>query len=113
MCAMLLWTIYNGDTKKLFAPVSYVGKTDEGEWTLLTRQDGIEKGAVHYCGVDEGFEEYKWLYFTNLNKEDMGTIMDSGICVKECPSQSLTVNILVDITRPVLIDRRVHTSILA
>ena len=98
MCVSLAWTILNGDTKRVFAPVSFVDKHDLGEWTLLSRPDGIKKDAVHYCGVDRGFKDYKWLYFTNFNTGDPSTIMDTGICVSHCPFHKAKVDDLVYIT---------------
>jgi hypothetical protein len=42
MCVLLGWIIYHGHTEKLYAPISYVARNNESEWTLLTRPEGIE-----------------------------------------------------------------------
>ena len=61
--------------------MSFIDRTHRGEWTLLSREEGIEREKVSYCGIDQGFEEYKWLYFTNFNTGDKSTYMDTGVCV--------------------------------
>ena len=38
----------------------------------------------HFCGYDSGYENYKYLYFTNIS----GTVKDmykSAVCVEKCP----------------------------
>ena len=44
------------------------------------------------CGYDEGFKDYKYLYFTNviggLKDFDTNKIID-GVCVKICPNETL------------------------
>ena len=71
MCILLGWTISQGRTDLLFAPVSFVNKTD-GAWSIMDREDAIEKGSVHYCGVppenkdDPNFDDFPWLYIADL-----------------------------------------------
>jgi len=88
MLVLLFWTISQGQTELLFAPVSFVNQTATGgTWEIMDRVDSVRSDNIHYCGVSAGYEDYKWLYFANLNKrpDQIDEIMDTGICVKECP----------------------------
>lgn len=54
--------------------------------------------------MDEGYEDFKWLYFakiklsyTSVANKEYNKIMDTGICVKECPKQNATADEIKDI----------------
>jgi hypothetical protein len=49
---------------------------------MSTRDTGVQDKTYSFCGVTEGYEEFKWVYFVKLTSSDF---MDTGICVKECP----------------------------
>tara|TARA_B110000305_G_scaffold163342_1_gene180675 strand:- start:7 stop:231 length:225 start_codon:yes stop_codon:yes gene_type:complete len=39
-----------------------------------------------FCGHDEGLENYPYLYMPNLNEAGVKGILNTGICVDECPN---------------------------
>lgn len=39
-----------------------------------------------FCGHDEGLEDYPYLYMPNLNDGGVKDILNTGICVDECPT---------------------------
>ena len=56
------WAFTKGDMERLTAPVD-----DDG----------------HFCGVDEGYEDYPFVYWPDLT--DKISILSNYVCVKECP----------------------------
>lgn len=38
----------------------------------------------HFCGLDEGYQAYKYLYFADINV-DPSLILSTAVCVKSCP----------------------------
>lgn len=66
--AMFLITQYafvNGNLKKLLAPMD---------------------GAARFCGVTPGYEDFRYLYFRNLDSSEPVRIFLTGVCTKECPT---------------------------
>jgi len=39
-----------------------------------------------FCGFDD-LVDYKYMYFTSMKSINPITIMQSGVCVKKCPSE--------------------------
>lgn len=42
-------------------------------------------GERHFCGSDEGYEEYSNLYISDFTQMTVDGLFASGVCVKECP----------------------------
>jgi hypothetical protein len=61
--------------------VTFIGFKEGDLPKLLAPLDGEN----HFCGVDEGFEEYPFLFIADFTQTTVNGIFDSGVCVKECP----------------------------
>lgn len=46
-------------------------------------------GDGNFCGVDEGYENYPYLYFYDLSQSD---IWSYGVCVSSCPTNTSTID---------------------
>jgi len=55
----------DGNMDKLIAPIDHLNR---------------------FCGIDEGVENYKFLYFSDINQDKVDAILTSGLCVKYCPN---------------------------
>jgi hypothetical protein len=55
---------HEGDIKKLIAPLD---------------------GEFKFCGISPGYEEYGNLYIADFTQKSVSGLLESGVCVKECP----------------------------
>jgi hypothetical protein len=61
--------------------VTFVGFKEGDINKLVAPLDGEFK----FCGIDKGYEEYKFLYIADFTQETVNGLFDSGVCVKQCP----------------------------
>lgn len=41
-----------------------------------------------FCGFSQGYEEYKFLYFTDMDQISLEDIFNGAVCVKACPAKN-------------------------
>jgi len=81
MIGLFGWCIMNGDIDKYTRPMSSFDKESTGPASA-----GINNSTVVYCGWEKGkAPEFPKLYFTDFTGQPED-IMNSGICIKECPT---------------------------
>lgn len=68
----------NGNVKKLLAPID--GGLSFCGWKNESR--------IESAGGPYDYSEYPKLLITDFGSTNLGTIFDSGVCVKECPTGS-------------------------
>lgn len=88
LIGILGWTISQGSIREYFAPVTYF-YDNNGLWDLKSRDEAVSDKTFSYCGLGD-YADYPWIYFNDLGG-NTGNVMDTGMCVEECPEQFSTL----------------------